>query len=106
MERLGELQSKISDIRAFDAEVIALSSRGDVKDVQRTREQLKLTYSLIPRPITKLIEDFELSKNRFGISYSTVIIDKKGIVRFVHDSSSEFDYPSISKLISVLQQVR
>ena len=77
-----------------------------MKDVQRTRDQLRLTFPLVPRPATQVIKDFDLSTNKFGISYGTVIIDKKGIVRFVHDSSNELEYPSVSEILRVLQKIR
>jgi peroxiredoxin len=106
MQRLGELQSQIADIHAQDAEVIALSSRGDARDVRRIHDQLKLTYPLVPAPITQVIKDFGLSINRYGTSYGTVIIDTSGVVRFVHDSTNEDSRLSVSEIRRLLQEIQ
>ena len=106
MQQLGELQEQLTAIRALDAEVIALSSGGDERDVRRTREQLKLTYPVIPAPITKVITDFDLPTNRGGASFSTIIIDKNSIVRFVDKSTDEFARTSVAEIRRVLQEIR
>jgi peroxiredoxin len=106
MQQLGELQSQIADIRALDAEVIALSSRGNERDVRRTHDQLKLSYSLVPTPVSQVIKDFGLSTDQYGTSYGTVIIDKTGVVRFVHDSINENNRTSVSEIRRVLQDIR
>ena len=106
MQRLGELQSQIADIRALDAEVIALSSRGNERDVRRTHDQLKLTYPLVPAPLTQVIKDFGLSTDQYGTSYGTVIIDKNGVVRFVHDSTNENNRTPVPQIRRILQEIK
>ena len=106
MKQLGELQDQLTAIRALDAEVIALSSGGNERDVRRTRDQLKLTYPLIPAPIEKVIKDFGLPTNRGGASFGTVIIDKNGIVRFVDGSINESVRASVADIRRVLQEIR
>ncbi len=106
MRQLGELQSKIAEIRALDAEVIALSSRGNAADVRRTHEQLKLSYPLIPMPVMQVIKDFGLSTDRYDVSYGTVIIDKNRVVRFVHDSTNENLRTSVSQILQTLQEIK
>ena len=106
MRQLGELQSQIAGIRALDTEVIALSSRGNEQDVRRTHDQLKLTYPLVPMPVSQVIKDFGLSTDQYGICYGTVIIDKTGVVRFVHDSTNENNRTSVSEIRRVLQDMR
>jgi peroxiredoxin len=106
MQQLGELQEQLTTIRSLDAEVIALSSGGNERDVRRTRDQLKLTYPIIPAPITKVIKDFDLPTNRSGVSFGTVIIDKNSIVRFVDNSTNESNRTSVAEIRRVLQEIR
>ena len=57
---LGELQEKISEIEKLDAEVIAISTRGNQDDVKRSRMVQKITFTLIPKPNRKVVDDFGL----------------------------------------------
>ncbi len=93
----------IEEIRALDAEVIGLSTRGDGEDVRRTHALLKLTYPLVPMPLAQVIQDFGLSTDQWGTSYATVIIDKLGIVRFVHDSTNANYRIAVSIILHRLQ---
>jgi peroxiredoxin len=106
MQQLGELQAQLVEIRSLGAEVIALSSRGNRSDVQRARDQLKLTYPTTAAPIQSVIKDYELWTNQYGISYGTVIIDKNGVVRFVDNSVNEYNRTSVSQIRRVLQDIR
>jgi peroxiredoxin len=106
MQQLGELQAQLVEIRSLGAEVIALSSRGNRNDVQRTHDQLKLTYPTIAAPIQSVIKDYELSTTQYGTSYATVIIDKNGVVRFVDNSTDEHNRASVSQIRRLLQDIR
>jgi len=48
--QLGELQERISEIEKLNAEVIAISSKGDQQDVEKIKRLLGATFTLIANP--------------------------------------------------------
>jgi alkyl hydroperoxide reductase subunit AhpC len=86
--------------------VIALSTGGDEKDVRGIRDQLKLTYPIVPAPITKVIKDFDLTTDRNGTTYGTVIIDKNSVIRFIHNSTDASVRTPVAEIRRVLQEIR
>jgi peroxiredoxin len=99
--RLGELQEKISEIEKLDAEVIAFATIGNQDDVEKTRSVQKLTFTLIPKPNKKVVEDFGLKYNANGVVYATIIVDKGGIIRFKNAKSID----NASRIIRELQGI-
>jgi peroxiredoxin len=77
-----QLQEQISEIMKLDAEVIAISTSGNQKDVEKSKRVLEITYILIPMPEGKIVEEFGLKYDSFGAAYATILLDKKGQVRF------------------------
>ena len=100
--RLGELQKGISEIEKLNAEVIAISTRGNQDDVKISRMVQKITFTLIPKPNRKVVEDFGLKYDSFGATYATIIIDKGGIIRF----KNVYDVDSASTIIKELQGIQ
>ncbi len=83
-----------------------MSSLGGESDVRRTHDQLKLTFPLVPMPLTRVIKDFGLSTDQYGVCYGTVIIDRDGVVRFVHDSTNENFRTSASQIRQILNEIK
>ena len=102
--QLGELQERISEIEKLNAEVIAISSKGDQEDVEKIKRALGLTFTLIPKPNKKVAQDFGVWNNYRNRAVAAIIIDKKGLVRFIEVSNSD-DRTSASKIIRELQGI-
>jgi peroxiredoxin len=100
-----KLQEQLPEIIKLDAEVIAISTTGDQLDVEKSKEVLEITYILIPKPNRKIVEDYGLKYNSSGEAYATLIIDKKGHVRF--KSVEEYETrTTTSKIIKELQVIQ
>jgi peroxiredoxin len=102
--QLGELQERLSEIEKLNAEVIAISSKGDQQDVEKIRRHLGLTFTLIPKPNRKVAEDFGVWNRYRNRAVATIVIDKKGRIRFIEVSNSD-DRTSASKIIRELQGI-
>jgi peroxiredoxin len=102
--QLGELQERISEIEKLNAEVIAISSMGDQQDVEQIKKALGLTFTLIPKPNRKVAEDFGVWNRYRNRAVATIVIDKKGRIRFLEASNSD-DRTSASKIIRELQGI-
>ena len=50
--------------------------------MERTKSALGITYTLIPTPNRKVVLDFGLEYSTGGGAFSTIIIDKKGRIRY------------------------
>jgi peroxiredoxin len=82
VQQLGGLQKRISEIEKLDAEVIAFATSGNQKDVKSTKRDLGITYTLIPTPNRNAVKDFGVPYGSGGAAYGTIILDKKGYIRF------------------------
>lgn len=102
--QLGEVQKQISEIKKFDAEVIAIATKGDQQDVNKSKRLLGLTFTLIPKPNKKVAEDFGVWPKYMDRAVATIIIDKKGRIRFKEVSKSTHR-TSAPKIISELQGI-
>jgi alkyl hydroperoxide reductase subunit AhpC len=61
---------------------MAFATIGNQNDVKSTKNGLGITYTLIPTPNRKVVEDFGVASGSGGAAYGTVIIDKKGHIRY------------------------
>ena len=77
-----QLQEQLSEIEKLNAQVVAIATTGDQQDVEKSKRNLELTYTLIPTPNRNVAEKYKLQFDSFGAAYETIIIDKKGFVRF------------------------
>ena len=100
-----KLQKQISDIEKLNTEVIAISTAGNQKDVEKSKGSLEITYILIPTPNKKVVEEYGLSYDSYGAAYATFIIDTKGHVSFkrVETGSSRTSATKIIKELQVIQ---
>ena len=99
------MQEHISEIKNLDAEVIAISTTGNQKDVEKSKKVLEITYNLIPTPNGKIAKEYGLRYDSFGAAYATIILDKKGQIRFksVEEYSAR---TSASRIIIELQGIQ
>ena len=102
--QLGELQERISEIETLNAEVIAISSKGDQQDVERIKSHLGLTFTLIPKPNRKVAEEFGVWNRNRNRAVATIVIEKNGSIRYKEVSNSD-DRTSASKIIRELQAI-
>ena len=99
------MQEQISEIKNLDAEVIAISTTGNQKDVEKSKKVLEITYNLIPTPNGKIAQEYGLRYDSFGAAYATIILDKKGQIRF--KSVEEYaTRTSASRIIKELQGIQ
>jgi peroxiredoxin len=103
--RLGELQKGISEIEKLNAEVIAISTRGNQDDVKISRMVQKITFTLIPKPNRKVVEDFGLKYDSNGAAHALIIIGKKGHIRF-KSVDEHYSWTSASRIIKELQGIQ
>jgi peroxiredoxin len=99
-----QLQERISEIEKLNAEVIAIATAGDQEDVEKSKRILEITYILIPKPNRKVVEEYGLKYNSSGEAYATIIIDKKGHVRF-KGADDRATRTTPSKIITELQGI-
>jgi peroxiredoxin len=106
--QLGQLQKQISDIEKLNTEVIAISTAGNQQDVEKSKENIEITYVLIPTPNRKVVEEYGLSYDSYGGAYATFIIDTKGHVRFkrVETPQCKPARISVSSIIKELQNIQ
>jgi peroxiredoxin len=60
---------------------MAFATIGNQNDVKSTKRGLGITYTLIPTPNRKVVEDFGVPYGSGGAAYATIIIDKNGHIR-------------------------
>ena len=80
--QLGELQERIAEVKKLNTEVIAIASKVDQQDVEKSKRVLKITYTLIPKPNRKVAEDFGVWNKYKNRAVATVILDENGRYRF------------------------
>jgi peroxiredoxin len=106
-QQLGELQAHIAEIRELSAEVVAFSTGGSPPDVERTRDALNLTFPLVPASTEHIARRYGVWNPRSRSALATIIVDREGIVRFLHDAGDdEFNRPKISIILQVLREIR
>ncbi len=104
LEQLGKLQNRLSEIIKLNSELVAIASAGNKDDVEMTKSSLGITFTLIPMPSRKVVEDFGLKYDSYRAAYATIIIDKKGIIRFKSQDKMD-SLTSTSTIIKELQGI-
>ena len=105
IDQLVELQEHISESIKLNSELIAIASRGDKYDVEKTKSSLGITFTLIPTPNKKIAEDFGIEYNISEAALGTIIIDRKGRIRFKSLDDAWYR-TSTSSIIKVLQGIQ
>ena len=80
--QLTNLQSHLSDFKAQDAEIIAISADDKMHAAQSVGEH-GLTFSVVPDADKKIIKEFGVANiSKKGIAWpSLFVVDKKGVVQ-------------------------
>lgn len=99
------MQHRISEIKELDSEVVAIASKGNRKNEEKTQKVLNITFPIIPGPERKTAEAFGVWNNKRQLAIATVIVDKQGKIRFIHKSSSDTDRPNASEIIEKLKEI-
>ncbi len=87
--------------------MLALSSLGDRRDAERTAKALKLTFPVLPGPHQKLAEEYGVWNPKRGWAIGTFIVDKSGVVRFLHQPSGGVeDRPKADQVLKALQDLK
>ncbi|UCE55648.1 MAG: redoxin domain-containing protein [Desulfobacterales bacterium] len=99
------MQEQISEIEKLNAKVIAIATKGDQDDVEKTKSSLGITFTLIPTPNRKVAQDFGVEYNYSGAAFGTIIIDNKGSIRF-KSLDEAYSRTSTSRIIKELQVIQ
>jgi peroxiredoxin len=105
-DQLQDVQNQIDKIRELNAEVIAISSMGDQKDVSRMKADFGITFTLIPKPNRKVAEDFGVWNRSGNYATATIIIDQKGRIRYKEVYKSLIGWAWYGGRISVSEIIR
>lgn len=110
-DQLQDVQNQIDKIKELNAEVIAISSMGDQQDASRMKANIGITFALIPKPNRKVAEDFGVWNRSGNYATATIIIDRKGRIRYkeVYESLIRMAWYggriSVSEIIKQLQGI-
>ena len=79
---------------------------GDQEDVKQVKRVYGITFPLIPKPNRKTAEDLGIWNRHKGYAIGTIIIDKKGRIRFrdVYDADDRYR-TSPERIIRELQGI-
>jgi peroxiredoxin len=99
------LQERIGDIRGVGGEVIAVATKGDLKSEEKTRKALDISFGLVPEGGHKLAEALGIWNDRRKQAVATIIVDKKGAIRFIYESLSDTDRPGTPWVIDRLREI-
>ncbi len=71
--------------------------------MNKTTRELGIRYRLISDPKRRIIKDFGVLHPREGIARpATVIIDRNGVVRYVHVGKYPSDRPTVQQVMQAL----
>ena len=101
-EQLTELQEQLTEIIKLNSELIAISTAGDKDDVEKTKSFLGIAYTLIPTPNRKVVLDFGLNYGDSSGAYGTIIIDKKGHIRYM----SKDKWTALTKASKIIKELQ
>ncbi len=85
--------------------MIAIATAGNKDEVERTKSSLGITFTLIPMPNRKVVEEFGLTYDLAEAAYATFIIDKKSRIHF-KSVDSGYIRTSTSRIIKELQGIQ
>lgn len=100
------MQRRIGEIREAGGEVVALSARGDRRDVERVRNELEISFGLVPAPIRQAAEAYGVWNQQRNSAFGTVIIDKSAKISFFRFGRDEHDRPSLLEILTALRTMK
>jgi len=72
---------------------------------QKTKNVLNITFPIIPGPNRKTAEAFGVWNSAWNYAIATVILDKTGVVRYVHKARGDHDRPTRSEILNKLKEI-
>ncbi len=100
--QLVEFQRFSEKIHRLQTEIVAVSA-DNALEMNRTTRELGIRYLLISDPKKRIIQHFGVLHPREGIARpATIIIDKSGVVRYVHVGKYPSDRPSVQQVMQAL----
>ena len=100
--QLVEFQRNSEKIHRLQTEIIAISA-DNALEMNKTTRELGIRYLLISDAKKRIIQRFGVLHPREGIARpATFIIDKNGVVRYVHVGNYPSDRPSVQQVMQAL----
>ena len=100
--QLVEFQRFSDKIHRFQTEIIAISA-DNALEMNKTTRELGIRYLLISDAKKRIIKGLGVLHPREGIARpSTFIIDKNGVVRYVHVGKYPSDRPTVQQVMQAL----
>lgn len=84
---------------------MAIATRGNRNTEKKTKKAFNITFTIIPGPERKTAEAFGVWNNTRQQAIATVIVDKSGVIRYIHEGVSDFDRPNASDVIKKLKEI-
>ncbi len=105
--QLGELQQSLSEIRELGAEVWAVSSTDSVEKIAALARAGGFTFPLLSDRSLEVTKRYGvLNEARPNIAHpATLIIDRKGTVRYLRVDVDFTERPSTKELIRALKKL-
>ncbi|MFQ6111987.1 MAG: peroxiredoxin family protein [Nitrospinota bacterium] len=101
--QLVQLQKSLPEFERLGAKVVAVSV-DDVPTMQKTVRQLGLTYPVISDAEARIVKLYDVLHPDEGVSRpATFIIDKRGVIRYVHIGKDFRDRPPVAKLLNIVR---
>jgi peroxiredoxin len=106
--QLGELQESLPQFHALGAEVWAVSSTDATEKLAGYTKIKALTFPVLSDAALTLTKRYGvLNDARFGMAHpATLLIDRKGIVRFVRVDVDFRNRPSAKEILDVLRNLK
>lgn len=96
------MQQAAGKIRGLQTEIVALST-DDALQTNRTTRELGVRFPLLSDSKKRIIQLYGVLHPREGMARPAIfIIDKRGVVRYVHVGSNFRDRPSLQQLMQAL----
>jgi peroxiredoxin len=104
--QLGQLRDNYDKFINRDAEVVAIGPDGP-RAFKRYWEEEKIPFIGLADIGSKIGDMYQQEVNlfKFGRMPAELIVDKKGIVQFLHYGDSMSDIPPIDDLLTIVYQV-
>ena len=98
-----QLQARLSQFKKLKAQVVALSA-DNLQTVLKTKETLRLSFTVLPDPRKKVIRLYSVLHPKEGVARPSIfIIDPKGFVRYRYIGKDAADRPKTARLVNVLR---
>lgn len=103
---MAQLRRDYEKFTALDSEVVVIGPE-DAGNFRRYWEKENLPYIGLPDPDLSVLKRYgqEVNIFKFGRMPAQLIVDKKGVARFVHYGNSMQDIPSNQEVLALLSDI-